>query len=311
MQRAQRSTFCLLIATLVLAACSNKKEVRAAKSSVYDIDFAVVYSAALQATRELYANLDDNPGSGKIQTAWHQVQYASNQDDLGNQRVVAQQQGVNANATPGAQAAGMPTRLAYKRYFVRFDITVAGGRPWRVKVIGHAAEWDPGNAMPTELKGIARPPWLDGRIEALQVAIYRRIKPYAIPGKEETPIEKSEPEMPKTDPSVFKGVPAPAAKTLAAIKDALGLRDNVKLRAQLAEDVVWSLGGTPGADTAMAMWQADPETLDAMNRVVGAGCGAVEKKIACPPGPPIAGAYQLILEPRGDDWRVTSFVKAE
>jgi hypothetical protein len=270
-----------------------------------------VYSGALQATRELYANLDDNPGAGKIQTAWHQVQYASNQDDLGNQRVVAQQQGVNANATPGAQAAGMPTRLAYKRYFVRFDITVAGGRPWRVKVVGHAAEWDPGNAMPTELRGIARPPWLDGRIEALQVAIYRKIKPYAIPSKEEPVQDKSEPDMPKTDPTVFKGVSAPAAKALAAVKDALAMRDNIALRAQLSDDVVWSLGGAPGADTAMAMWQADPETLEAMGRAIAGGCGGVDKKVSCPPGTPVTGAYQLVIEPRGDAWKVTSFVKAE
>jgi hypothetical protein len=314
MQRRHRTTFSLVaIALLALAACSNKKEVRAAKSSVYDIDFAIVYSGALAATRELYANLDDNPGSGKIQTAWHQVQYANNEEDLGNQRVVAQSQGVNSSGTvsPGAQAAGMPTRLAYKRYFVRFDITVAGGRPWRVKVVGHAAEWDPGNAMPTELRGIARPPWLDGRIEALQVAIYRKIKPYAIHAKEEPTQDKADVELPKTDPTVFKGVSAPAAKTLAAIKDALAMRDNVALRAQLSDDVVWSLGGAPGADTAMAMWQADPETLEAMSRVIAGGCGSVDKKVACPPGPPVAGAWQLVVEPRGDAWKVTSFVKAE
>jgi hypothetical protein len=228
-----------------------------------------------------------------------------------SQTVVAQQQGVQTGAaSPAAAAAGMPTRLAYKRYFIRFDVSVAGGRPWRVKVIGHAAEWDPGNAMPTELRGMARPPWLDGRIEALQVAIYRKIKPYAIKAKEEV-VESKEPELPKTDPTQFKDVPAPAAKALALIKDALALRDNVALRTQLADDVVWSLGGAPGADTAMAMWQADPESLDAMGRTITAGCGAVDRKVSCPPGPPVPGAWQLIIEPRGPAWKVSSFVKAE
>ena len=317
MQRRHRITFSVIaiaIALVVAAACSNKKEVRAAKTSVYDIDFAIVYSGALQAVRELYANIDDSPGTGKIQTAWHQVSYANNSDDLANQRVVAAGQGYNpgASVSPGAAAAGMPTRLAYKRYFVRFDITVAGGRPWRVKVVGHAAEWDPGNAMPTELKGMARPPWLDGRIEALQVAIYRKIKPYAIPAKEPEVIDKQpELDLPRTDPTAFKGVPPAAAKTLAAIKDALALRDNVALRAQLADDVLWSLGGAPGAETAMAMWQADGESLEAMQRVIATGCGAVEKRVACPPGPSIVGAFQLVLEPRGDGYKVTSFVKAE
>lgn len=315
MQRRHRSIFLLAIA-LVAIGCSNKKEVRAAKGSVYDIDFAVVYSGALAATRELYASLDDNPGAGQIKTSWHQVSYANTNDDLANQRTVAAGQGMaqstNGNTvSPGAAAAGMPTRLAYKRYFVRFDVTVAGGRPWRVKVVGHASEWEPGNALPTELRGMARPPWLDGRIEALQVAIYRKIKPYAIAAKEEPVEAAKEIELPKTDPGSFKNLAAPQAKMLAQLKDALALRDNGALRAQLADDVVWSLGGSPGAETAMAMWQADPETLDAMSKVLSAGCAAVDKRVLCPPGEPVPGAWQLVVEPRGDAWKVTSFVKAE
>ncbi len=315
MQRRHRSIFLLAIA-LVAIGCSNKKEVRAAKSSVYDIDFAVVYSGALAATRELYASLDDNPGAGQIKTSWHQVSYANTNDDLANQRTVAAGQGVaqptNGNTvSPGAAAAGMPTRLAYKRYFVRFDVTVAGGRPWRVKVVGHASEWEPGNALPTELRGMARPPWLDGRIEALQVAIYRKIKSYAIPAKEEPVEATKEIELPKTDPGTFKGLAAPQAKMLAALKDAIALRDNGALRARLADDVVWSLGGSPGADTAMAMWQADPETLDAMSKAISSGCAAADKRVLCPPGEPVPGAWQLVVELRGDAWKVASFVKAE
>jgi hypothetical protein len=322
MQCAQRSTFRFLVIALALsaAACSNKKEIRTAKSSVYDTDFAVVYSGALTAVRELYGNLDDNPGAGKFQTAWHQVSYASNADDLANQQIVAQGQGVpNAAGTagagstvsPGASAAGMPTRLAYKRYFIRFDVTVAGGRPWHVKVVGHAAEWDPGNAMPVELRGMARPPWLDGRIEALQVAIYRKIKPFAIKAKEEVVADKNDVETPKTDPASIKNVPAAAAKLIAAIKDALGSRDNSALRALLADDVAWSMGGEPGADTAMAMWQADPEPLDAMGKSIAAGCAGTDQKVTCPAAAPAPGAYQLVVEPRGAAWKITSFVKSE
>lgn len=272
-----------------------------------------MFSAALAATRELYTNVDDFPSNGTIKTAWHQVSYANNQDDLANQRTVAQGQGLAPGSTTTAaqSAAGMPTRLAYKRHFIRFDISVIGGRPWRVKVIGHAAEWDPGNAMPTELRGMARPPWLDGRIEAMQVAIYRKIKSYAVPMKEEVEVKEG-PVMPKTDPTTFKGVPAGAAKQLASIKDALARRDYSALRSMLADDVVWSLGGDPGADTAMAMWQADPESLDSMARVIGGGCGESEKRIACPVGIPMSGQWQLMLEQRGaDTWRVVSFLKAE
>jgi hypothetical protein len=301
---------------LALCACTSKKDVERAKHSLYDTDFAVVYSAALDATRELYPNLDDNPGNGAIKTAWHQVQYANNQDDLaGTSSQTIAQNGVGTS--PAAAQAGMPTRLAYKRYFIRFDVTVAGGRPWRIKVVGHASEWEPGNAMPSELHGQARPPWLDGRTDALTVAIYKKIKGFAIPMKKG--IDEGEPDKPtdqipltRTDPKAFGQIPAAAAARLAKLKDALTARDLTALRAQLADDIMWSLGGAPGADTAMAMWQADPDTLDAMAHVIASGCGGTAKRVACPPtDPPDPGTFQLILEPRGADWKVTSFVKAE
>lgn len=300
-----------IVLAFALAACSNKKDIEHARHSAYDAEFATVYQAALQATRELYSNTEDFPGTGSIKTAWHQVQYASTQDDLSNPRTVqSSQMGGAAAMSPAAAAGGMPTRLAYKRYFIRFDISVAGGRPWRVKVVGHAAEWDPGNAMPTELHGLARPPWLDGRTEALQVAIYKRLKPAAVPMKDEVEAPKEE-AVPKTDPAVFKGVPPAAGKLLAALKDGIAHRDTQTLRQLLADDVVWSLGGSPGADTAMAMWQADPDTLDTMVRVISNGCAGDDKRVACPPGPPRPGAFQLVIEPRGAAWKVTSFVQAE
>lgn len=313
MRWPHRITFFVLGLALVFASgCGNKKDLQYAKRSLYDADFAVVYNAALEATRELYPQLDDNPGNGSIKTAWHQVQYANNTDDLANQRTVAQGQGFNPNAvSQGAAAAGMPTRLAYKRYFIRFDVSVVGGRPWRVKVIGHASEWEPGNALPTELRGPARPHWLDGRTDALQLAIYRRVKGFAVPMKEDPAPARPEDTLPKTDPGTFKGIPAGAATRLAKLKDAIVLRDPTALRAQLAGDVEWSLGGAPGADTAMAMWQADPEALDTMVKLIDAGCGGTDKRITCPNGGSTPGAWQLVLELRGDAWLVTSFVKAE
>jgi hypothetical protein len=310
----------------VLMACgSNKKEVESARHSLYDTDFAVVYSAALEATREQYPNLDDNPGPGKIATSWHQVQYAncegagSTCDDMVQQRTLASGGGMSptgsmagtTGTSPTASSmAGMPTRLAYKRYFIRFDIHVLGGRPWRVKVTGHASSWDPGAAMPTELKGADKPHWLEGRTQALQVAIYKRVKQYAVPMKEELASSEAE-EGPKTDPASFKDVPVTAAKRLASIKDVLAKRDYTALRPALAEDVVWSLGGGTGADAAMAMWQADPSAFEAMTGTLGACVAAGDKRVTCPGGTPAPGAYQLILELRGETWQVTSFVRGE
>jgi hypothetical protein len=300
---------------VVTAACGgNKKEVERAKRSVYDADFAVVYSACLDAVRSLYPNLDDNPGSGAVKTAWHQVSYANNSDDLSANKSLSTGAGGNTLAnTQGQSQAGMPTRLAYKRTFIRFDVAVIGGRPWRVKVTGHAAEWEPGAALPNELRGVARPHWLEGRTDALTLAIFKRIKAYAIPMKEKEPEVKQEDTIPKTDPKAFTNVPADAGRRLASLKDAVVLREYDKLRAQVFDDVAWSLGGAPGVETAMAMWQADPETLDQMAKAIAAGCVASpdKKKVQCPGGTPSAGQWQLILELRGTDWKVSSFVKAE
>lgn len=312
MTRRNRTIFLagLLIATIATA-CTSKRDVQYAKTSAYDTDFANVYNAALGATRELYPMLNDNPGPGKISTAWHQVRYGNNQDDLQNQRTLAQVQGVQPGVGP-ATMAGVPTRLAYKRYFIRFDVSVVGGRPWRVKVVGHASEWEPGAAMPTRMTGAQRPGWLDGRTEALQVAIYRRIKQYAVPMKPEAEASK-EVELPKTDPSSFKGVPAGAAKALAAIKDALARRDYQALRPLLDDNIVWSLGGGTGADVALATWQADPSSFDAMQAAITAGCAPASggTQVTCPPGEPAAGVYQLVLGEIAGAWKVTSFVQAE
>jgi len=293
---------CALWAT----SCStSKKDVESAKRSLYDADFAVIYSAALEATREVYPNLEDAPGRGAIKTAWHQVSYANNQEDLANPKTVAAAQGAQGNQA----AAGMPTRLAYKRYFIRFDVSIAGGRPWRLKVVGHAAEWEPGAALPSELHGVARPAWLEGRSDTLTAAIYKRIKAYAVPMK--ATAEDDIADAPKrADPASFKDVPAAAAKQLASLKDALDGRDYVALRAQLADDVVWSLGGGSGADTALAMWQADPEPLDGMAKALAAGCAGDAKKVSCPASA-APGAYQLTLASHGAVWRVSSFVKVE
>src|SRR5690606_33584642 len=134
----------------------------------------------------------------------------------------------------------------------------------------------------------------------------------AVPAKEELPAQKPEDTLPKADPKAWKDLPPAAGERLATLKDTIVLRDYGALRAQVADDVVWSLGGEPGADTALAMWQADPEALDmlvgALERCAAAADG---KRVTCPGGAPAAGTWQLVLELRGKDWKVASFLKAE
>ena len=318
MRAVKRITFAIAVAAGVLTAgcTSAKHEIVEAKHSLYDTDFAVVYSAALDATRILYPNIDDSPGNGQIKTAWHQVQYASdpNQDIAGRSISTSPMGtgGTGAGGTsPAAAAAGMSTRLAYKRYYVRFDVSVIGGRPWRVKVVGHASEWEPGAAMPTELRGPARPSWLDPRVDALRVAIHQKVKPYRVAMKEEAD-EVAKPKVEHADPAQFTNVPAGAAKALALVKDVLGKRDYAGLRPVLADDVVWNAGAVPSAETAMAMWQADPDSFESMVKLIGAKCAADgEKRVTCPGDVPPVGQWQLVLEPRGESWRITQFMRIE
>jgi len=306
---------------ILVASCSNKADVETAKRSLYNADFSIVYSAALGAVRDLYPTMDDAPGSGQIKTAWHQVPLASNQDDMAQSRAVAAT-GLPMQGTVGAaaqnpamtNAMGQPTRLVQKRYYVRFDVSVVGGRPWRVKVVGHASEWDPGAAMPTEMRGIQRPPWLDGRTDTLTLAIYNRIRKHAVPMKQPVAEEKTETALPKTDPTTFGKLPADAGKRLAHVKDMASRRDYASLRLDLADDVVFSLGADGNADVALAMWQADPEVVAAMASVVNPLCAvdpANAKRVTCPGETPKAGQWQLVLEQRADAWLVTSFVRAE
>ncbi len=308
----------IALCAALLGCATNKEQVNEAKHSLYDTDFAVVYTAALESTRKLYPNIDDSPGNGAIKTAWHQVQYASDPAagadtgravPTGNGFSTGTQGGTAMNGSPAASSAGMPTRLAYKRYYVRFDVSVVGGRPWRVKVIGHASEWEPGAAMPTELRGPARPPWLDPRIDALRLAIHEKMKPYMILTKDD---DKAEVKEVVTDPAVFTGVPTGAAKLLARMKDTLAKRDYTSLRPELADDVTWNAGQAPGADTAMAMWQADVDAFDTLGKLVNGGCAQEsDKRVTCPATAPAIGQYQLVLEPRGDAWRIVSFMRVE
>jgi hypothetical protein len=306
----QRHRITFLAAIIWATGCAtHKTEVETAKKSLYDAEFTVVYTAALEATRESYPNIQDAPGRGAIKTGMHQVSSANSQEDMSNPRSLANA-GINPGMTnaPGAASAGMPTRLAFKRFFIQFDISVVGGRPWRLKVVGHAFEWEPGAAVPTELHGPARPAWLESRTDALVYAIYDRIKKYAVPMPETTAVAD---DVKHADPAAFGAVPPDAGKELAAIKDVLDARDYAGLRPHLADDVVWSLGGGAGPDGAMALWQADPEPLDAMAKALAARCGGDAKQVTCPAAAPAAGSYQLRLEPRGASWRIASFVKTE
>lgn len=290
---------------LAAAGCISKKDVEAAKASNYDADFAVVFGAAVDSVREVYPNLTESPNKGTISTSWHRVYLSGDASDNTAQASSRAPAAANSNASNA-----FTSDSAFKRFFIRFDILVVGGRPWRVRLVGRAAEWDPGNAVPTEMRGASRPPWLDSRSDALLVAIHRRLSKFAVERAEDAPESSNADVGPRSDPKTFTGIPPAAAQELAGLRDEVLRRDWARLRSRFVPEVVWSLGADPGLDAAMALWQADPTALDEMQKALDAGCAPSGADVVCPKEaltPGFAG-YRLQLAPRGEGWKIVSFV---
>jgi hypothetical protein len=306
--------FAVAALLLVAAACGNKRDLRTARQSIYDADFAIVYSEAIQAVGALYPRFDEDATSGVIRTAWHQVTYSNGGSEDAASTLST------SGVTPAGQAGGgMPPNVPgtvnsgqlIKRYFIRFDVSVLGGRPWRIRVVGHASEWSPGNAVAAELRGEAIPHWLSGRSDELTVAIYRRLKQYARPA----PIDAVAvvDDGPAIDPAQFGKIPTDAASAAVAIVHAVEVRDPVALRAMIAADVVWSLGAPPGIDAALATWEADGTAIDALAEALRAGCATADDKVICPAAAsaPTFTGWRATLGRRGPGWKLVEFVRGD
>jgi hypothetical protein len=288
--------------TILVGACGSNRDVKMARNSVYDTEFANVYSAVVSAVRTAYPTFDENPDTGVVKTAWHQVKYSNpGADDPKSAQVADRAAGAGAGA-PTASAMGYNPSLAKRLYFIRFDVTVVGVRPWRVRVVGTASELRPGDALPTDLKGEAVPHWLAGRTDALTVAIYRRLKAYAIPMEIEAPPEPEAIE----EVTIAGDLPAAAQAVAADIVRALHKRDYAALRRQVADDVVWSRGAAPGADVALAMWQADTTVLTALEQAITGGCGGDATEVACPAASAPA-TLRARFGLRAGQWKLVAF----
>ncbi|MEZ4401762.1 MAG: hypothetical protein R3B06_17170 [Kofleriaceae bacterium] len=306
MKSMHGSTACAITVAVALATvgCLSKQEIKTARSSVYDADFALVYSAAVEAVRNLYPTFDEDPASGVIKTAWHQVKFSDpGADDPKTTQVADRAAGAGAN-TPNGSSLGYNPSLARRLYFIRFNVVVAGVRPWRVRVVGTASELRPGDSLPTELRGEATPHWLGGRTDALQVDIYRRLKAYAIQQPDEAPPAAAVEE----DVAITGDAPAPARTAAAAVVRALHKRDYPALRRQLADDLAWSAGAPPGADLGLAMWKADPSVLTALEAALLAGCGGDGEAVSCPAAP-TPGQPRARFGLRGGVWKLIGFVE--
>ena len=274
----------LVPSTLVLALAagcgSSDVEIRDAKTSGYKTDFAVVYSETLAAVRELYPNIVEDARIGVIKTAWHWVKIAEGQDDTQTRSSGAQQM-----SPTGQTSAFQATNSLRKNYFIRFDIHVVGGRPWRVRVHAQASSLIAGE-QPMPLHGGDVPSWVEPRKDALEVAVYKRLKKYAVRLKVTTDADRKVKVAKRVGDLGRFGAKLPpgAARAIAEVEQAAASRDVSRLRPLMADEFTYSFGDSPSAETAVVMWQADATILAELGKVLAAGCAEDKKEaqVVCP-----------------------------
>lgn len=170
---------CVFICFGGVSCAASQAEIRTARSATYQLDFATVYEQTRIAVVKLYPDVVDDSERGLIRTSWQQV-------DSDGPRV-----GDSSTLGPSAR----------KRFFVRFRVEVVGSNPWQIRVKGEASEWVPG-FVPMPLKKAEEPHWLQGRTDALQLAIHRRLKKQT--GSAQPPIVRAEPRAPDEPSSPAK-----------------------------------------------------------------------------------------------------------
>lgn len=290
---------------LLAGACggTSEEEVREAQTSGYKGDFAVIYSETLAAVRELYPHVNEDARTGVVRTAWHPVHVQQGADDDATR---------SATVNPRSSRTGLQSATVMReQFFVRFAVHVVGGRPWRVRVHGEASAWKAGE-MPTPLRGSEVPQWLPGRVNALEVAIFRRLKGYAVELKYAPEAAPTARPAAAVDMAKFGQVPAAAARVIAAVEQAAGARDVAALRKLMADQFTYTTGDEPSADTAVLVWQADPSILAELDKVLDAGCAhdPTRREVVCPAAflqDPGQAGYRVGFREVDGAWLMASF----
>ncbi len=294
-------------AAVAVAGCgASAREARTARTVAYDADYALVFNQVMAAVAADYPDfVAENAGQGEIRTPWFPVGLVS-----------------EPGASAGASGRGAVTEEAPTRFYVRFDIEVTGGRPWRVHVRGQASSWQIGEPMPVVLHGPGEPPWLQGRIDALQVEIHRRLARHAVTAGPDADAQQAA-DPAAALPAHLADLPVAAARVALAVQRAAEARDIDRLAGLMHDDFAWSPGAPPDARTAVGVWRADPGVLAHLGAAIAAGCRAAPKeqdadqhagrRVVCPAAaaePGFAG-YRAELTPAspgaGAGWKLAAF----
>jgi hypothetical protein len=149
----------LLLVAVVAAACgASSAEIKKARDASYQAEYERVWEAVVAEISSQYEIDRQDPEHGIIVTRWKKVERTAERSDQG-------------------QSAQGALLFAAK-------VTVKGGPPWTAYVDGVAGEYRPGMAVLTTYKhGVAdEPPWVQGRIDGLYVAIHERLQGNAVYG---------------------------------------------------------------------------------------------------------------------------------
>ena len=291
------------MAGVAVAGCgASAREARSARAVAYDADYALVFNQVMAAVAADYPDfVAEDAGQGEIRTPWFPVGLVS-----------------EPGASAGASGRGGVEEAAPTRFYVRFDIEVTGSRPWRVHVRGQASSWQLGEPMPVVLDGPEEPSWLQGRIDALQVEIHRRLARHAVEAGSETDTDASNAQQGAEPaagpvPAYLADLPVAAARVALAVQRAAEARDIDRLAALLHDDFTWSPDAPPDARMAAGVWRADPGVLTHLGAAIAAGCRAVSgRRVVCPAAaaePGFAG-YRAELTPGpkpGGTWKLAAF----
>jgi hypothetical protein len=181
----------------VAATCGpNMARVEYAREATYNTDYAAVWNVV---AAEMHARFDtlikqEDASAGLIETRWKKVE--------------AERDAVSVGTDPTRGGGAM---------FFRMEVRVVGGPPWRVVVDGEAARYQPNLSMLTPYRhgAVDEPQWVQGRIDAFRVAVYKRLREFAPPEPGSsapliTPPNSASMGLDSTAPPVPAPVPAPA-----------------------------------------------------------------------------------------------------
>ena len=159
----------LPLVLIVVAGCgapgasgASRAAMQDVRTTAYDADFDVVWTAAIEALRDDYPIVKVLDKNGhKIVTCWRPI----DRDE---------------NARSAVNPAG-----AWRLY--RAIVQISPERPYRVSVAGRAAELSVPIIRPYQEGDIAEPGWREGRADRIQTTIHENLKQYAKTTNQEIP----------------------------------------------------------------------------------------------------------------------------